>query len=196
MQGVDDFDAMDDRSVLSHLSTLEGTDLEGSERTLSTSATSAVVPCKPAATGKGRNKANAHTQVFCNVCGHPSVKGRKQCNYHLAVVKHIVDYHTEKSAGDKTFEDKLKEFNELRENAPDDAPSEFSSYVVVWQEQFPARGRGKKRSCSQCDAMQIHERHIAKTSVAKGTRLMLMHEDGFVFRDRALVIRSEFCITP
>ena len=187
---------MDDGSLLSHLSTLEGTDLEGSESHLSTSAASAVVAFKPAATGEGRNKANAHTQVFCNVCGHPSVKGKKQCKDHAAVVKHIVDYHTEKSAGDKTFEDKLKEFNELRENAADAAPSEFSSYVIAWQEQFPARGRGKKRSCNQCDAMQIHERHIAKTSVAKGTRLMLMHEDGFVFRDRALVIRSEFCITP
>ena len=71
------------------------------------------------------------------------------------------------------MEDKLKEFNELRENAPEEP-----------------------RACNQCDAMQIHERHIAKTSVEKGTRLVLMHEDGFVFRDRALVIRSEFCITP
>ena len=196
MQGVDDLDAMDDRSVLSHLSTLEGTDLDGSESHLSTSAASAVVAFKPAATGEGRNKANAHTQVFCNVCGHPSVKGKKQCKDHSAVVKHIVDYHTESSAVDKAMEDKLKEFNELRENAPDDAPSEFSSYVIAWQEQFLARGRGKKRSCNQCDAMQIHERHIAKTVVRKGTRLMLMHKDGFVFRDRALVIRSEFCITP
>ena len=187
---------MDDGSLLSHLSTLEGTDLEGSESHLSTSAASAVVAFKPAATGKGRDKANAHTQVFCNVCGHPSVKGKKQCKDHAAVVKHIVDYHTEKSAVDKAMEDKLKEFNELRENAPDAPPSQFSSYVTTWQEQFPAPGRGKKRACNQCDAMQIHERHIAKTSVAKGTRLMLMHEDGFVFRDRALVIRSEFCITP
>ena len=196
MQGVDDFDAMDDGSLLSHLSTLEGTDLEGSESHLSTSAASAVVAFKPAATGEGRNKANAHTQVFCNVCGHPSVKGKKQCKDHAAVVKHIVDYHTEKSAVDKAMEDKLKEFNELRENAPDAPPSEFSSYVITWQEQFPARGRGKKRACNQCEAMQIHEQHTANTSVAKGSRLVLMHEDGFVFRDRALVIRSEFCITP
>ena len=150
MQGVDDFDAMDDRSVLSYLSTLEGTDLEGSE---STSAASDVVAFKPAATGAGRNKANARTQVFCNVCGHPSVKGKKQCKDHSAVVQHIVDYHTEKSAVDKTFGDKLKEFNELREHAPDAAPSEFSSYVIAWQEQCPARGRGKNRACNQCDRL-------------------------------------------
>ena len=182
MQGGDEFDAMDDGTFDG-----TGTDPEGTESHLSTSAASAVVAFKPAAAGEGRNKANAHTQVFCNVCGHPSVKGKKQCKDHAAVVKHIVDYHTEKSAVDKTFGDKLKEFNELRENAPDAAPSEFSSYVIAWQEQCFARGRGKKRACNQCDAMQIHERHIAKTSVEKGIRLVLMHEDGFVFRDRVFI---------
>ena len=138
-----------------------GTDFDGSE-SLSTSATSFVAAPKTSPTKKG--KGSKHTQGFCNVCTLLSVKGKLQCRAHVAVVKHIVEYLTEGSArGDEAMGDKLKEFNELRQNAPEAPPSQFASYVITWQEQFPARGRGKKRSCNQCDAMQIHERHIAKT---------------------------------
>ena len=59
--------------------------------------------------------------------------------------------------------DLLKQFNELRENAPEAPPSQYASYVITWQEQFPAPGRGKKRACNQCEAMQIHEQHTARS---------------------------------
>jgi len=115
-------------------------------------------------------------------------KGGLQCPAHAAVVKHIVEHFAEGLArGDEAMGDLLREFNELRENAPGEPPSQYASYVLTWEEKFPARGRGKKRACNQCDAMQIHERHIAKTSVEKGTRLVLMHEDEFVFRDRVFM---------
>ena len=163
-----------------------GTDFEGSESYLSTSATSFVAAPKTSPTKKG--KGSKHTQGFCNVCTLLSVKGKLQCRAHVAVVKHIVEYLTEGSArGDEAMGDKLQEFNDLRENAPAEPPSEFASYVLAWEEKFPAPGRGKKRACNQCDAMQIHDRHIAKTSVEKGVRLVLMHQDGFVFRDRVFI---------
>ena len=163
-----------------------GTDFEGSESFLSTSATSVVAAPKPSPTKKG--KGSKHTQGFCNVCTLLSVKGKLQCKPHVAVVKHIVENLTEASArGDEAMGEKLQQFNDLRENAPAAPPSEFASYVLDWEEKFPAPGKGKKRACNQCDAMQIHERHIAKTSVEKGIRLVLMHQDGFVFRDRVFI---------
>ena len=48
MQGVDEFEAMDDGTCDG-----TGTDLEGTESHLSTPAASAVVAIKPAAKGKG-----------------------------------------------------------------------------------------------------------------------------------------------
>ena len=153
-----------------------GTDLEGSESYVSTSATSVVADPNPTPTKKPKGR--KHTQGSCNVCTDISVKGKLQCRAHTAVVKHILETLEESSArGDEAMGDKLQEFNKLRENAPGAAPSEFASYVLAWEEKFPAPGKGRKRACNLCDAMQIHERHMAKTSVAKGTRLMLMHMD-------------------
>ena len=74
----------------------------------------------------------------CNVCMDTDMaKGMKQCKKHNKVVRAIDD--TLRSGDLINNTNKRKQFQDLRDNAPDYPPSQFSTTVLEFEEKFQRR---------------------------------------------------------
>ena len=107
----------------------------------------------------------------CNVCNDTDMaKSSKHCKKHKRTVEVMVESL-------KSDPEKLKEFTDLRDNAPDEPPSAFASSVTEFELKFPGRGSGKKRGHTTSDVVVTVTKHTASTYVKKGTRLVMMHQE-------------------
>ena len=107
----------------------------------------------------------------CNVCTDTDMaKSSKHCKKHKRTVEVMVESL-------KSDPEKLKEFTDLRDNAPDEPPSAFASSVTEFELKFPGRGSGKKRGHTTSDVVVTVTKHTASTYVKKGTRLVMMHQE-------------------
>ena len=129
-------------------------------------------------TGKKARGATGQTKVCysnCNVCMDTDMApGMKQCKKHNKDVRAIDDSLKDKDASTGTKS--RKEFQELRDNAPDYPPSQFANVVIEFGQNFPSQGSGKKRGHTAESTYEIVEKHVRRKQSIKGTDMEMMHE--------------------